>query len=125
MRIEMELHWVAFASVLPFALALAVAWPFWRARVRDEMGSIVAAGVVLLCSVGFIAREYGEIKAVTERCIAQQIGCHFHPDGFTRYSVFAGIALVQTCVLFLTGLGVEERLRRREQCLPALKDGDR
>lgn len=124
MRIDMNLHWVALACVLPLAVAVAVAWPMWRARVKDEMGSIAATGVVLLFSIGFIAREYGEIKAVTERCIEREIGCHFHPDAFTRYSVFAGIGLGQTFVLFLAGLAVEERLRRAETRLPALRDGD-
>ncbi|MEO7189445.1 MAG: hypothetical protein ABI051_00160 [Vicinamibacterales bacterium] len=115
MRVEMNTTWVFVALVFPLVGALVVASPFWLMRVGDDMGSIAGAGVVLACAVTFIAREYGEVLAITQRCIASSIGCHFHPEPFVRYSIFGAISIGQVFLLFLMGLSVEERLRATDR----------
>jgi hypothetical protein len=107
--------WIAVAVVVPLVAGLLAAWPLWRRRVRDEMGAIVGAGVILLCVVSLVAREYGEVAAVTARCIEAEIGCRFTPKPFTRYAIYGGIGMAQVFVLFVAGLSIEERLRRRDQ----------
>ena len=112
MRIEFNLTWVWLAASVPLVAGVLTALPFWLARARDEVGSIVGSGVILMCVIGLIAREYGTIEAVTAHCVQLDIGCHFHPAPFVRYAIFGGIGMVQVFVVFLTGLSVEERLRR-------------
>jgi hypothetical protein len=114
----MNLVWVAAASTVPLIPACLVAWPLWTRRVADNMGAIAGASVVLVAMVGFIAREYGEVEAITRRCIDANIGCHFHPDPFFRYAIFGSIAMVQVFVLFAVGLAVEERLKRQQDYSP-------
>jgi hypothetical protein len=111
----MNLVWVAAAAVVPLVAGMLTSAPLWRRRVRDDMGSIAGVGVVLFFVVTFIAREYGEIVDTEARCVVSGIGCHFHPEPFTRYVIFASIGLVQTFAIFITGLIVDERLRRRER----------
>lgn len=114
MRIEWNLMWVYVAIALPLALGLLAAWPLWANRVSDDIGSIAGSAVVFMFAVGFVAREYGEVEAITRQCIDANIGCHFHPVPFLRYGTFASIALVHVFVIFLTGLSIEERQRKRE-----------
>jgi len=70
--------------------------------------------VVLTFTVGFIAREFGDVLEITRRCVASDVPCHFRPQPFMRYAVYGGIGLAQVFVVFLFGLNVEERLRRNE-----------
>jgi hypothetical protein len=65
--------------------------------------------------VAFIAREYGEILAVTERCIAANVGCRFHPQPFVRYGIYGAIGMCQIVGVFMVGLMTEERLRARDR----------
>jgi hypothetical protein len=114
MRVEWNLMWVYWALWLPLVIGLLAAWPFWMKRVTDELGSIVGCGFVFIFALAFVAREYGEVEMITRKCVDAGIGCHFHPTPFIRYGAFAGIALSQVFLIFLAGLSVEERLRRRE-----------
>jgi len=110
---KLNLVYVAVAAVLPIVTGILIAWPLWRMRVRDEMGTIAGAGVVLLFAVFFIAREFGEVQGTLARCIADGRLCRFTPEPFTRYAIYAGLAMLQVFLLFVLGLNVEERLRRR------------
>jgi hypothetical protein len=114
-RVNLNLTWIGVALVLPLMLGVLVAWPFWLKRVRDDIGTITGAGVILLFAVFFIAREYGEVEAITRGCVAENVGCRFHPQPFVRYAIYAAIGTGQVFALFLSGLAVEEHLRNREQ----------
>jgi hypothetical protein len=115
MRVEMNTFWIGAAVVVPIVVALLVAAPLWIIRVGDDLGSVAGAGVVLLFTVAFIAREYGEVEAVTRRCLEASVGCRFAPQPFTRYAIFGAVGMCQVFLLFVTGLTVEERLRRRDE----------
>jgi hypothetical protein len=104
---------LATAAVVPLAIGLAVAWPLWRRRLRDEIGSISGAAVVLVWTIGLIAHEFGDVLEITRRCVETETPCRFRPDPFTRYAIFGGIGFVQMFVLFVIGLVVDEHLRRR------------
>jgi len=115
----MNTTWVLVALGLPIAVGLLVAWPLWTRRVGDEMGAVAGAGVILMFVVAFIAREYGEVEAVTRRCIDAQVGCHFHPQPFVRYAIYGAIGMCQVFVVFLAGLSTEEHLRKRDEATAA------
>lgn len=114
MRVTTNVVWLVAAAVVPLLAGLLLALPFWIKRVKDEIGSVVGALVVFACVVGFIGREYVEIERVSANCVAKQIGCRFFPAHFTRYAIYGGIGMAQVFVLFIVGLSIEERLRRRE-----------
>ena len=115
MRVEMSIAWLAVGLVLPLAAGLVVAYPLWKRRVSDDMGSIAASGVVFVFAVLFIAREYGEVLAATSRCLAASYACRFRPEPFVRYAIYAGIAMAQVFAIFSVGLAMEERQRRRAE----------
>jgi hypothetical protein len=107
--------WVAAAAVLPLLVALLVAWPFWRKRVGDEMGTVMGAFVVFTCVILFVGREYLESEKTRVACVVREIGCRFYPKLFTRFMIYGGIGMTHVMVLFVVGLSVEERLRQRER----------
>lgn len=113
----MSVGWVVAAAVLPLLVGLLVAWPFWRRRVKDEIGTVTGGFVVWACVVGFIAREYAEIERISAWCVDREIGCRFSPSLFNRYGIYSLIAMGQVFVLFVVGLRVEERLRERERSI--------
>ena len=112
MHDRMSPLWILIAAMVPIGVALLVAWPMWRRRVRDEGGAVAGATVVFAFSVAFIAREFGHVLNVSGECIARQVACQFEPEAFTRYAIYAAIGMLQVFVLFVVGLSVEERLRR-------------
>ena len=103
---------VASAAAIPLTLAVLAAWPLWKRHVRDEMGSILGAFIAFACAIGFIAREFGQVLRTSKRCVELGVICRFEPSDFTRYAIFAGIAMAQVFVLFLVGASIEARHRR-------------
>jgi hypothetical protein len=53
MRVTMNIGWVIAAALLPLLAGLLVAWPLWRKRVKDEMGTIAGGFVVFACAIRF------------------------------------------------------------------------
>ena len=112
MRDSLSLTWVFVAALVPITFALLLARPLWHRRVRDEGGTIAGAAVVFACSVALIGREFSHVLKVSAACVAREVACHFEPEPFTRYAIYAGIGMLQVFALFMIGLSVEERLRR-------------
>ena len=112
MRVTMNIGWVIAAALLPLLAGLLVAWPLWRKRVKDEMGTIAGGFVVFACAIGFIEREYVEVERISASCVERQVGCRFSPPLFNRYAIYGGVAMAQVFALFVVGLKIEERLRR-------------
>jgi hypothetical protein len=111
----MSLAWLAAAILLPLLIAFIVAWPFWVKRAGDEIGAITGALVVFSCVVLFIGREYVDYEQKRAGCAARQIACRFQPGLFPRLAIYGGIGMAQVMLLFVAGLSVEERLRRRRR----------
>ena len=106
--------WMLTAAIVPLIVGLIVAWPLWRRRVSDDMGSVLAAGVILVLISALVVREYGEVELITQQCRLKEIPCHFRPQPFVRYVLISAIGMCQVFVVFVTGLRFEERLRRNE-----------
>ena len=112
MRIPMSWWLLVTAATVPLAAGLVTAWPLWRRRVGDSMGAVAGSAVVLIFTVGFVAREFGDVLEITRRCVETETPCRFRPEPFVRYAIYAGVGMIQTFAIFAVGLMVEERLRR-------------
>ena len=113
MRDSLNISWIVVAAIVPLGVAILAARPLWLKRVSDEVGTMAGAAIVLAFSIGRIAREFGHVLTVSTACLELQVVCRFVPEPFTRYAIYAGIGMAQVFALFLIGLSVEERLRRR------------
>ena len=105
----MNWNWIAAALVLPFLVGVLIAWPFWG-RSRDSIGSAIGAIAIFAFAVGFIAREYAHLQFFTQGCIASETPCSFHPEPFTRFSIYGFIAMTQVGALFAMSAAIEHRL---------------
>ena len=111
---RISLFWIAIAVVVPMLAALAAAWPFWRKVTRDPVGTIAGCFVVFGFAVALVGRELIHLQGFTGTCVALEIACSYHPEPFTRFFIYGGIAMVQVFALFVIGWQVEDRLRQRE-----------
>jgi hypothetical protein len=106
--------WIGAAIAVPTVAGFLIALPFWLLR-HDIIGNVVGSGVILFGALLSILREYVALRAL--RVAALKAGKAFHPapEEFTRYAIYAGIGFAEVFALFIVGLLIEERLRRRER----------
>ena len=106
--------WIGVAIVAPTALGFLTAWPLWR-RGQGTFGSTVGASVIFICGATLIGREYAELEQLTAACIeATGYECIFEPSAFTRFAIYAGIALLEVFILFDAGIKADHRAYRRQ-----------
>lgn len=105
--------WIAMAAGVPPLAAMAVAWPVWR---RDQaiLGNIAGAAIIFAAGFAMIFREHAELDQVVQACLDAGTVCWPEPPAFTRFAVYASIAMIQVFALFTLSLRVESRLRRRD-----------
>ena len=104
--------WIAFALTVQPLLGLAVTFPFWR-RAQMTFGSIVGTAFIFASAMGLILREYVELDRLSQACLDAGSVCWPEPSAFTRFAIYAFIALIEVFGLFSLSLVVEERVRRR------------
>ena len=110
----MNWYWIAIALVVPTLLGLLVAWPLWRMG-YGTFGSTVGASIIFMCGAVFIGREYTELEKLSEACVeATGFDCIFSPSAFTRFAVYAGIALLEVFFLFDRGIAADRRAYRKK-----------
>jgi hypothetical protein len=105
--------WISVAMTLPPLAGVLVALPFWR-KGQTTFGSIVGTAVIFGAAVGLIPREYVEIDRLTTQCLDAGIVCWPAPSAFTRFAIYAFIALIQVFALFTLSLRADEWHRRRD-----------
>ncbi len=105
-------HWIALELTAAPLAAFLVALPLW---LKDQpiFGNIAGTIVIFATAFGLILREHVQLDAVVRACIDEGIPCFPHPDAFTRFAVYAFIALFEVIALFLYSRRVESRRRRR------------
>lgn len=105
--------WIGIAATVPAILALAVAFPFWR---RDEpiFGNVLGSTVIFAFGFAMIWREHVELDRIVQACLDQGTVCWPSPSAFTRFALYAFIALFEVFFVFTLSLRVEERIRRRD-----------
>ncbi len=64
-------------------------------------------------ALSLILREHIAIDAMVRKCIDDGVPCFPHPDAFTRFAVYAFIALFEVIALFMYSLRVERKRRDR------------
>jgi hypothetical protein len=108
----MNWWWIALMALAPLPVAVLVAAPVWR---RSEMilGNIAGAAVIFGTGLVLILREHAELDAVVQGCLDRGVTCWPEPAAFTRYAMFAAIALLEVIALFAVSLRVEARQRNR------------
>ena len=106
-------RWIGLASTAPLLVAIVVALPFWR-RAHIISGNIVGTGILFGAGIAMILREYVVLDRVVQQCLDAGIPCWPSPSAFTRFAIYAFIALIEIFILFSLSLRFEERIRRRD-----------
>ena len=110
---ELNWYWIVLGATVPPVVAMLVAMPLWR-RNQPVLGSIAGTAIIFGTAVGLILREYVELDQLTQACIDAGTVCWAQPAEFTRFAIYAFIALIEVFALFFMSLKVEERRRRRD-----------
>src|SRR4051812_26219764 len=106
-------YWIGLELTAAPAAALAIAFLFWRSG-AFVFGNIAGTGVLFAVGCGLIFREYAQIDAMVNACLAEGTVCFPDPGAFTRFFVYATIAMLEVFLLFTASLAVERRMRERE-----------
>jgi hypothetical protein len=109
---ELSWTWIALELTVPPLAAALVALPIWL-KGESIFGNLVGTAVIFGSAVGLILRERVELERVVQLCLDQGHTCWPDPSAFTRYAIYAFIALFEVMALFSVSLKVEERVRRR------------
>jgi len=104
--------WIAFALTVPGLVGALIAVPIWL-KGQPILGNLAATAVIFGAAVGLIFRERIELDRLASDCLDRGFVCFPDPSEFTRYAIYAFIALFEVMVLFSISLKVEERVRRR------------
>lgn len=106
-------NWIALMGSVPLVVGLIVAYPFWR-RTEPIFGNILGTGVIFSSAFAMIWREHLQIDHIVQQCLDAGTTCFPEPAAFTRFAIYCFIALAEVVVVFMVGLRVEERMRRRD-----------
>ena len=99
-------------ATVPPLVGVLVALPCWRSR-QPILGNIAGSAVIFGSALALILRESVEIDRVTRRCLDAGYTCFPSPSAFSRYAIYAFIALIEVFALFTLSLSVEQKIRRR------------
>lgn len=104
--------WIVFMATVPLPVALLLATPIWRTR-QMILGNLAGSAVIFAAALVLIFREHAELEGLTRACLEAGYTCWPDPSAFTRFAIYAGIALADVFLLFLVSLSIEARLRNR------------
>jgi hypothetical protein len=104
--------WIAAELTAPPVIAVLLALPLW---LRDQpiLGNIAGSIVLFGTAFALILREHVELDRMSRLCLDAGTTCFPHPAAFTRFAIYAFIALFEVIALFMLSLRVDERRRRR------------
>jgi hypothetical protein len=109
---ELSLFWILVMATVPGAVGLLIAWPCWS-KSQPILGNLAGSVVVFGSALLLIIRESVAIDQLTRACLDAGYTCFPNPTGFTRYAIYAFIALFEVFALFTVSLSVEHKVRRR------------
>ena len=104
--------WIAVGATVPLLAGTIAAYPIWRSN-QTILGNLAGSFVIFASAIGLIMREHVEVDRQVQSCLERGFTCWPEPSAFTRYAIYAGIALVQVMMLFSVSLKVDDHLRRR------------
>jgi hypothetical protein len=106
-------YWISLELTVAPLLGLLVAFPFWR-KGGMIFGNIVGTGLIFGWAFALILREHIELERVVLQCFEEGAVCWPEPSAFTRFAIYAFIALIEVCALFSLSLFVEKKIRNRD-----------
>jgi hypothetical protein len=105
-------YWIAIEATVAPIVAFLVALPLWF-KDQPILGNIAGTVVIFGTAFSLILREHIQIEAMVGKCLDEGVPCFPHPEAFTRFAVYAFIALFEVILLFLYSLRVERQRRNR------------
>jgi len=109
---ELSWNWILLGATVPPVIALLVAFPFWW-KEQPVFGNLAGTGVIFGAAFALIMREHFTIGRIVNACLDDGLPCFPNPPAFTRYAIYAFVALFEVIALFLLSLRVEHKRRRR------------
>ena len=106
-------YWIALELTAAPVMGLLVTLPFWRAGAMI-FGNLTGTAVILGWGFALILREYVEIDRPSKPVSTTGVVCFPDPSAFTRFAIYASIAMIEVFVLFSVSLMVERRMRERD-----------
>jgi hypothetical protein len=108
-----ELSWFAIGlmAIVPPLVGILIAYPFWR-KSQPILGNIAGSVIIFGSALILILRESVELDRLTRACMDAGYYCFPTPTSFSRYAIYAFIALFEVFALFTASLSVEQRIRR-------------
>jgi len=110
---ELSWRWIALMVTAPPVVGVMVAYPIWKKR-QPILGNIAGTTVIFGAALALILRESAELDAIGRRCLDAGYYCFPSPSAFSRYAIYAFIALFETFALFTVSLSVEQKVRRSD-----------
>jgi hypothetical protein len=110
---QLSWSWIALELTVPPLVALLLAFPFWR-KAQMIFGNIVGTVVIFGTAIGLILREHVELDRVVQDCLDAGDMCWPEPSAFTRFAIYASIAMLEVFALFALSLWVERRMGHRD-----------
>jgi hypothetical protein len=108
----MNWFWILAALLIPMAVAVVLALPFWL-NDAPLAGNVIGIGLIAIAAIASIVREQSDIQKALLKCAAAGKPCIVQPAPFTRFAVYGCLAMFDVAVLFVLSLWIEERRRRR------------
>jgi hypothetical protein len=105
-------YWIAIEATVAPIVGFLVALPLWF-KDQPILGNIAGTVVIFGTAFSLILREHIQIEAMVGKCLDEGVPCFPHPEAFTRFAVYAFIALFEVILLFLYSLRVERQRRNR------------
>jgi hypothetical protein len=104
--------WIVVQATLPALVGWLIALPLW---LKDQpiLGNVAGAMVMFGFAFAMIMREHIQLDRLSRACLDAGRTCFPHPEAFTRFAIYAFIAMFQVIALFTLSLSVDERRRRR------------
>lgn len=109
---ELSWFWVVLMAIVPPMVGGLIALPCWL-KSQPILGNIAGSAVIFGAALALILRESIEIDRITRGCLEAGYTCFATPSAFTRYAIYAFIALFEVFALFTVSLSVEQKIRRR------------
>jgi hypothetical protein len=109
---ELSWSWIALALTAPPLVGGLIAFPIWRMG-QSILGNLAGSVVIFGAAIALIMREHVELEGISQGCLDRGFVCWPDPSAFTRFAIYAFIALFEVMALFMLSLKVEAKLRRR------------
>ena len=106
-------YWIALELTAAPLMGVLVTVPFWRAGAMI-FGNLTGTAVILGWGFALICASTSRSTALVQACLDEGIVCFPDPSAFTRFAIYASIAMIEVFVLFSVSLTVERRMRERD-----------